>query len=84
LFRDVHDDLVEEIAGIEGIFASGLDEANDALGIGRDEQGEVVGGELREGCGRNDERWRAAKLLGRRFGWLWRCGLVGDGSGFCG
>ena len=37
LFRNVHDDLVEEIAGVEGGFAGGLDEADDALGVGRDE-----------------------------------------------
>jgi hypothetical protein len=36
LFGDVHDDLVEEVTGVEGGFAGGLDETNDALGVGCD------------------------------------------------
>jgi len=43
LSGDVHDDLVEEVAGVEGGFTGGLDEADDAFGVGRDEKGKGIG-----------------------------------------
>ena len=77
LFGDVHDDLVEEVAGIKGGFAGGLDEADDAFGVGRDQEREIRGGELADDCGGNDEGWGAAELLCRCFRSL---GLGGFGA----
>ena len=67
MFGDVHDDLVEEVAGVECGFTGGLDEADDAFGVGRDEEREIGGGELDEGGRRNDEGRGAAELLGCCF-----------------
>jgi hypothetical protein len=83
LFGDVHGDLVEEIALVEGGFAGGLDEADDAFGVGRDEEREVGGGELCDGGGGNDESWGTAKLLGCGLRWLGRGGLIVRRFSFC-
>jgi hypothetical protein len=74
----VGDDLVEEVAGIQGIFVGGLDEADDAFGVGGDQKRKVSGGELGESCWWNDEGGGAAKKLNCGFGWLGRGGLVRD------
>jgi len=46
LFGNMHGDLVEEVAWVEGGFAGGLDEADDAFRVGGDEEGKISGGEL--------------------------------------
>ena len=77
MLGDVHRDLVEEVAGVEGGFAGGLEETDDAFRVGRNEERKVSGSELGEGGGGNDEGWGAAKLLGCCFRWL---GLGGFGA----
>jgi hypothetical protein len=37
LLSDLHDDLIEKIAAVEGAFAGGLDESDDAVGVGSNE-----------------------------------------------
>jgi len=66
----VHGDLVEEVAGVEGGFTGGLDEADDAFGVRGDEEREVGGGELGEGRGGNDKGRGAAELFGGGLRWL--------------
>ena len=66
LFGDVHGDLVEKVAGVEGGFAGGLNEADDAFGVRCDEKREVGGSELGESVWRDDDGRSAAELLGCR------------------
>lgn len=79
----MHGDLVEKVAGVECGFVGGLDEADDALGVGCDEEGEVGGGELGEGRGWNDQGRGAAELFGCGFGWFGRGGSGDRWLKFC-
>src|SRR6266403_1069811 len=83
LLGDVHRDLVEEVAGVEGGFAGGLEETDDAFMVGRNEERKVSGSELGEGGGGNDEGWGAAKLLGCCFRWPGLGGFDARGFKFC-
>ena len=73
---DVLGDLLEKVAGVEGGLGRGLDEADDAGGVGGDEERKVGRGELLEGCGRDDEGGGVVEEVG--------CGLGFDDLGFVG
>jgi hypothetical protein len=77
----VHEDLIEEVAGVEGGVVGWLDETDDAVVIGCDEERKVCRGELCESRRRNDECWCAAELLGCGLGLTGRFGLSG-GAGY--
>jgi len=61
LFNHTGDDLIGEATGGKDVFRSRLEEADDALVVGDDQEREVCNGKTRENVVGNDQGWRAAE-----------------------
>jgi len=59
----VGDGGVDGTAGVDGVVGDGLEDAEDALGVGDEDEGEVVDGELVEEGGIDNEGGGAAEIV---------------------
>ena len=84
LLKDPFDDLIGKVAWDEDVFRGWLEEANDALVVGDDEEGEVIYSESREGVVGDDKGWSVEEELSRGFRlsrrWIGGTGWCGCGS----
>ena len=64
LGADACDGRVDGAAGVEGIVGYRLEDTEDALGVGDDEERDVIDGKLTEERGINDERGSSTEIVG--------------------